>query len=84
MNMSKAVSVAACVTENFSHLVKAYVERSTYQNTSDLIRAILRDEIKREDPDLYQRFTRGDTTGSGKKGVIEMVEKTGEEDVNNI
>ena len=41
---------------------RARVERSTYQNTSDLIRAILRDEIRREAPDLYQRFTSGDAT----------------------
>ena len=77
--MSKSVNVAACVTKKFSHLVKAYVKRSTYQNTSDLIRAILREEIKREAPDLYQKFTRGDAThlksilsddnGSKKKGV---------------
>lgn len=60
--MSKPISVGACVTENFKSLVKAYVKRSTYQNTSDFIRAALRAEIKEEAPDLFQKFTCGEST----------------------
>jgi len=56
MKNPKLIVVATRITEPFAKILEEYMMRDAHASPADLLRDALREKIKRDTPDLYEKL----------------------------
>jgi len=60
MKNPKLVVVSTRITEPFAKIIEEYMRRDAHVSPADLLRDALREKIRNEAPDLYEKLHRGE------------------------
>ena len=66
MEKRKLRVISTRITEPLAEVIEEYLRRDAHVTPADLLRDALREKLKRDVPDLYQRMYQGDVTTSGQ------------------
>jgi Arc/MetJ-type ribon-helix-helix transcriptional regulator len=56
MKNPRLITISARAPEHFVEVLAKFMQRGSYVSPSDLIRDALREKIRREAPDLYEKL----------------------------